>query len=102
MLVVDDNATNREIVDAYLGPRVAVCDHVESGPAALARLDAAVRDGRPYELVILDGQMPGMDGIELARRSARALAARIARRDAHVDGRERADTGDAGPTSTAA
>ena len=98
VLVVDDNATNREILDAYLGPRVAVCDLVESGPAALARLDAAARDGRPYDLVILDGQMPEMDGREVAR----AIRASEQLRGTRVvmltsTGGSGPDSGDAGP-----
>ena len=98
VLVVDDNATNRAILDAYLGPRVAVCDLVESGPAALARLDAAARDGAPYELVVLDGQMPEMDGREVAR----AIRASEQLRGSRVvmltsTGGRGPDTGDAGP-----
>ena len=98
MLVVDDNATNRAILDAYLGPRVAVCDLVESGPAALARLDAAARDGAPYELVVLDGQMPEMDGREVAR----AIRASEQLRGSRIvmltsTGGRGPDTGDAGP-----
>jgi CheY-like chemotaxis protein len=40
---------------------------VANGPAALARLRAAHHNARPYALVILDQQMPEMDGITLAR-----------------------------------
>ena len=47
VLVVDDNATNRAIVSAYLSARVTVCDQAESGVDALAMLEAAARDGRP-------------------------------------------------------
>ena len=47
VLVVDDNATNREILRAYLRNRVAVCDDAESGSAALAMLEAAAREGGP-------------------------------------------------------
>ena len=43
VLVVDDNATNRAIVTAYLSARVTVCDQAESGPAAL---DACSRPPR--------------------------------------------------------
>ena len=67
VLVVDDNATNREIVRAYLRSRVAVCDDAESGPAALMMLEVAARDGRPYDLVLLDSEMPEMSGADVAR-----------------------------------
>ena len=67
VLVVDDNATNRGILRAYLRSRVAVCDDAESGAAALAMLATAAREGRPYDLVLLDSQMPVMSGAEVAR-----------------------------------
>ena len=43
---------------------------VGSGADALAVLHAAAAAGEPYDVVVLDGQMPGMDGFELAPRSA--------------------------------
>jgi two-component system sensor histidine kinase/response regulator len=67
VLVVDDNDTNRSIVAGYLAARVTVCDQAESGSTALAMLHAAARDGRAYTVVVLDGQMPEMGGLEVAR-----------------------------------
>jgi two-component system sensor histidine kinase/response regulator len=66
VLVVDDNATNRRILEEMLTqwrmrPRTA-----PSGAAALAELERAARRGRPYPLVLLDGNMPEMDGFALA------------------------------------
>ena len=66
VLIVDDNATNREILNAYLRGRVAVCDDAEGGEAAVAMLDAAARAGVPYDLALLDSEMPGMSGAEVA------------------------------------
>ena len=66
VLVVDDSATNREIVRGYLNPRVTTCDEAESGQDALVMMHTAAGEGAPYALVILDYHMPGMDGIELA------------------------------------
>ena len=45
-----------------------VADAVDSGWAALDRLRAAVRDGVPYDVAIVDQRMPEMEGIALARR----------------------------------
>jgi two-component system, sensor histidine kinase and response regulator len=67
VLVVDDNATNREVLRGYLDPRVMTCDEAESGEDALVMLHTAAGEGAPYALVVLDFHMPGMDGLELAR-----------------------------------
>ena len=66
VLAVDDNATNRRILRETLdgwGMRPIV---MEGGEAALAAVQAAVRSGQPFDLVLLDAQMPGMDGFTLA------------------------------------
>ena len=67
VLVVDDNATNREIVEAYLTAPGVRCETAASGTEALTALHDAARRGEPFELVVLDGQMPGMDGISLLK-----------------------------------
>jgi len=80
VLVVDDNATNREILNAYLRGRVAVCDDAEGGEAAIGMLDAAARAGVPYDLALLDSEMPGMSGAEVAaavRAAPRLQATRL-------------------------
>jgi PAS domain S-box-containing protein len=66
VLVVDDNATNREILEYQLRASRMRPETAEDGPAALRRLSAAARRGEAHELVLLDFHMPGMDGIELA------------------------------------
>jgi PAS domain S-box-containing protein len=67
-LVVDDNATNRRILeDMLLGwNMVPIC--VENGMSALLSLDAALESGKPFALALVDYMMPGMDGFELSER----------------------------------
>ena len=68
VLVVDDNATNRRILQEMLTNWRMKPTVVASGREALAALDEARRSGSIYALVLLDGMMPEMDGFELAAR----------------------------------
>jgi two-component system sensor histidine kinase/response regulator len=68
VLVVDDNATNRAILTAYLRGRVGQVQAVPSAVEALALMRLAVRTGVPVDLVLLDCHMPDSDGFELAAR----------------------------------
>ena len=71
VLVVDDNQTNRLILDEQLGAWGMHVDAVEDGPTRARRPLAAAADaGTPYALAVLDLCMPDMDGIEVARGSA--------------------------------
>jgi len=67
VLLVDDNATNREILRYQVSAWGMVDETAADGPEALARLRAAVARGEGFDLVVLDLFMPGMDGLELAR-----------------------------------
>ena len=67
VLGVDDNATNRTLLTAQLTAWGMHVDCVADAPRALERLRAASRDGRAYDLAILDQQMPEIDGLMLAR-----------------------------------
>src|ERR1035437_2769129 len=60
ILVVDDNATNREVLAAQLGAWGVRWDAAPDGPTALQALRGASEAGDPYAAVILDMQMPGM------------------------------------------
>jgi CheY-like chemotaxis protein len=66
VLGVDDHPVNRTILAEQLGAWGMQVDCVADGIAALARLRGAHAEGRPYALAILDYQMPGMNGLELA------------------------------------
>jgi two-component system sensor histidine kinase/response regulator len=79
VLLVDDNATNREILQHQLLSWRMHATAVADAREALAALHRAARDGNPFELAILDHQMPGMDGVELAC----AMAANPALRGVH-------------------
>jgi two-component system sensor histidine kinase/response regulator len=67
VLAVDDNATNRRILEEILRNWRMKATVVDSGPAALAEMDRAAGAGEPYPLVLLDGMMPEMDGSTVAR-----------------------------------
>ena len=66
VLVIDDNPTSRRILEETLRLWEARPVAVGSGPAALDELHQAARAGEPYQLVLLDAQMPGMDGFAVA------------------------------------
>ena len=68
MLIVDDNATNRRILEEVLSNWGMRPRAVDRGAAALAVLSEAAKAGEPYPLVLLDGHMPEMDGFSLAGR----------------------------------
>jgi two-component system sensor histidine kinase/response regulator len=67
VLIIDDNQTNRMVLTKNveaLGSRV---DAVSSGAKGIESLRNAHRAGDPYHVVLLDMQMPGMDGEQVAR-----------------------------------
>ena len=66
VLVVDDNATNRQILVELLGTWRMQPATAKRGEEALAVLEQAHRGGEPFPLVLMDVHMPGMDGFEVA------------------------------------
>ncbi len=65
VLVVDDNATNRRILQEMLSNWRMVPQSVEGGAEALAAIDRAANGGKPFRLVLSDVNMPEMDGFQL-------------------------------------
>ncbi len=66
VLVVDDNATNRRILCEVLKNWHMVPDLVDGGRAALKAMETATTTGGSHALILLDSQMPGMSGFDLA------------------------------------
>ncbi len=65
-LVVDDNATNREILQGLLASWRLRAEIAGGAKEAMEMLNAATADGEPYRFAILDMRMPKKDGMELA------------------------------------
>jgi signal transduction histidine kinase/DNA-binding response OmpR family regulator len=68
VLVVDDNATNRRILDGILTNWGMLPTLVDGGEAALQAMERALESSKPFPLVLLDFQMPDMDGFEVAEK----------------------------------
>jgi two-component system, sensor histidine kinase and response regulator len=68
VLVVDDNRTNRRILEGMLKRWEMNSTAVEDGEKALAALSSAVEGGNPYGLILTDMHMPKMDGFALIER----------------------------------
>jgi two-component system sensor histidine kinase/response regulator len=68
LLIVDDNATNRTILGHYITSWGMRYSSAESGDQALTMLRDAVADNDPYNLAVVDMQMPEMDGLMLAEK----------------------------------
>ncbi len=71
VLVVDDNATNREILFRQLSAWQMRVETASDGATALDIMHRAASHGEAFDLGIIDFHMPGMDGYELAERIAR-------------------------------
>ncbi len=67
MLIIDDNATNRRILEHQACGWGMISATIECGSKGLQMLREAAADGEPYDLILLDMHMPEMDGLEVAR-----------------------------------
>jgi CheY-like chemotaxis protein len=68
VLVVDDNAVNREIMGHQLAAWQVAVDTADNADTVLPALQQAAREGRGFAAAILDHAMPGLDGLALAER----------------------------------
>jgi two-component system sensor histidine kinase/response regulator len=66
-LIVDDNASSRQILCEMVQSFGMEAEAVPSGAHALEHLEAAARDNKPFDIVLMDWRMPTMDGLETAR-----------------------------------
>ena len=75
VLLVDDSAMTRKILRDLLGLLFETVQTAVSGEEAVARLMLAVHEETPYDLVLMDWQLPGMDGVEVYAMAVEQLAA---------------------------
>ncbi|MEP7246284.1 MAG: response regulator [Gammaproteobacteria bacterium] len=64
-LIVDDNATNRRILEHYLSAAGMHHDSTSSAAEALVAARSAAKQGSPFDMAVVDYQMPEMDGVAL-------------------------------------
>ena len=77
VLVVDDNASARDILSGMVRSFGLDADVAASGKQALEMIGQAVRSQQPYSLLLMDWHMPDMDGIETMRRAQQAYTPNI-------------------------
>ncbi|MEJ2169904.1 MAG: response regulator [Desulfobacterales bacterium] len=75
VLVVDDNITSQNIFREILESFLFEVDVAESGPKAVDAIVNAQDGSKPFDLVVMDWKMPGMDGIETARQIKKRITA---------------------------
>jgi PAS domain S-box-containing protein len=68
ILILDDNATNRQILREMVASWGFMHTETEDGTSALAQIHAVFETGNGFDLLLLDANMPGMDGFEVAKR----------------------------------
>jgi len=67
VLIADDNSTNRKILRDMISYWGLIPQEAKDGKSALYELEEAAKDGHPYHLLLLDLQMPQMDGYEVSQ-----------------------------------
>jgi len=67
ILIVDDDFISRKILQGSL-KSLGTCDMACDGEEALLAFQEAVKEGQPYQLILLDIMMPGIDGMEVLKK----------------------------------
>jgi signal transduction histidine kinase/DNA-binding response OmpR family regulator len=67
ILVVDDSETTRTLCREFITSWKGQVDEAPNGMIGLQKLRTAAQSGRPFNVAVLDWQMPGLDGLALAR-----------------------------------
>ena len=67
-LIADNNKTNREVLEQQFTSWGMDYYSIDNGKKALSSIQSASQQGNPFSLVILDSQLPGLDGVTLARK----------------------------------
>jgi two-component system sensor histidine kinase/response regulator len=102
VLVVDDNETNRRVLESQLSRKSYVVSSCSGGKEALTLMRQALGDNKPFEAVLADFQMPDMDGAMLGEQInsdphlSRARVVLLTSMDRHDDVRRFASMGFAG------
>ncbi|MDQ1352583.1 MAG: Histidine kinase [Acidobacteriota bacterium] len=68
ILIVDSKASNREVLCDILSSWGFSYREVPDGKSALAEIESAGKESNPYHIMIVDAQLPDMDGFEISRR----------------------------------
>jgi len=68
VLTIDDNSQARSVLSGMLSSLSFIVDEAPSGEEAIEMIRQAARLGVPYDIIFVDWQMPGLDGIETAKR----------------------------------
>ena len=64
ILIVDDNFENRQLLAEILR-EVTECDFAATGKEAIDAYNLSLKKGDPYSLILLDIELPGMNGLEI-------------------------------------
>lgn len=73
LLSVDDEAYITQDIETAMSKTGVQVDSVNSGAAAIEKIKEAHAEGKPYDMILLDWKMPGMDGMETAQKIRREL-----------------------------